>query len=87
MFHMMNEHRVALELNTAGLRRINEFYPSPDIMEIARDAKITHITIGSDAHTVEDLGKGISQGINYLKSFGFNTIYRFDKRKPIPVKI
>jgi histidinol-phosphatase (PHP family) len=87
VFQLMNENKVAMELNTAGLRKVNEFYPSPQIMEIARDEKLERLTIGSDAHTVDDLGKGIAQGIDYLRSFGFDTIYRFDQRTPIPLKI
>ncbi len=87
IFRMMAEKEIALEINTAGLRRIHEFYPSPPIMKYAREQGVTMITIGSDAHRVEDLGKGIKQGLEYAKSFGFDTIYKFEKRKRFKIKI
>ncbi len=87
IFQLMAEKGVALEINTAGLRRINEFYPTPSIMKYARAQGATLITIGSDAHRVEDLGKGIKQGIEYAQSFGFETIYGFEKRNPVKIKI
>ncbi len=86
-FRMMVEKEIALEINTAGLRRINEFYPAPAIMKYARAQGIKLISIGSDAHKVEDLGKGIREGIEYAKSFGFDAIYSFEKRKPVRVQI
>jgi histidinol-phosphatase (PHP family) len=87
IYSIMAEKKIALEINTAGLRRINEIYPSPEIMKCAREQGIKIITIGSDAHKVEDLGKGLKQGIEYAKSFGFDAVYGFDKRKPVKIKI
>jgi len=87
IYRMMAKRHIALEINTAGLRRIDQFYPAPSIIELARAQGLKMITIGSDAHRVSDLGKGISEGIEYAKSFGFDTVYRFDKKQPIGVKI
>ena len=86
-FRMMAEKEIALEINTAGLRRINEFYPAPLIMKYAKTQGINLITIGSDAHRVADLGKGIREGMEYAKSFGFDAVYSFEKRKPVRVPI
>ena len=87
IFRMMIEKKIALEINTAGLRRINQFYPSPAIMKYAREQGLELITAGSDAHRVEDLGKGIKQSFEYAKSFGFNAVYGFEKRKATKIKI
>ena len=84
---MMAERNIALEINTAGLRRINQFYPGPLIIKYAREQGVNLITIGSDAHRVEDLGKGIAEGMKYAKSFGFEAVYKFNKKQPISVKI
>jgi histidinol-phosphatase (PHP family) len=37
-----------------------------------------NITIGSDAHELEDIGKGINDGIEILKKLGYNYILVFD---------
>ncbi|MCK4250170.1 histidinol-phosphatase [candidate division WOR-3 bacterium] len=87
IFRMMKEKKIAFEINTAGLRRINQFYPSPSIMEYAQEQGLELITVGSDAHRVEDLGKGIKQSFEYAKSFGFDAVYGFEKRKATKIKI
>ena len=40
------------------------------------------LTIGSDAHCVEDLGKGINEGVAVAKAAGFKEICYFEKRQP-----
>lgn len=87
IFQLMEENEVALEINTAGLRRIHEYYPSPSILQCAQAEGLKRITIGSDAHRVDDLGKGIRQGLEYAKSFGFDAVYGYEKRRPIQIKI
>jgi len=87
IFRLMADKEVALEINTAGLRRIKQFYPGPNIMKYAYAQGVRMITIGSDCHKVEDLGKGINEGFEYAKSFGFDAVYGFDKRRPIRIKI
>ncbi len=84
---LMKEKGVALEINTAGMRKIDEFYPAPDILRIARDEGLEMITLGSDAHRPEELGCDIKKAIAYIKSFGFEKIYRFEQKNPISVKI
>jgi len=86
-FQLMEENAVALEINTAGLRRIHEYYPSPSILHYAQVEGLTRITIGSDAHRVDDLGKGINQGLEYAKSFGFDAVYGYEKRRATQIKI
>lgn len=87
IYRMMVEQHIALEINTAGLRRIDQFYPGSMIVKYAREQGLDMITIGSDAHRVEDLGKDIAKGLEYAKSFGFDAVYRFNKKQPIRVKI
>lgn len=87
IFRMMVEKKIALEINAAGYRQFNEFYPSPTLMKRARQQGVSMITIGSDCHKVEDLGGGIEEALEYARSFGFEAMYTFDKRKPIKIKI
>ncbi|UCG29631.1 MAG: histidinol-phosphatase [candidate division WOR-3 bacterium] len=87
VFGLMKEHGIAMEINTAGMRFMNEFYPAPALMEIAREHHLEYITIGSDSHQPADLGKDLDLAIDYLKSFDFHTIYRFDNRQPSGISI
>ncbi len=87
VFDAVIQTGICLEINTAGLRRIQQFYPSTEIMKIARDRGVKRLTIGSDCHQVNDLGKGIKEGLDYAKSFGFSSVYAFSRRKPTAVKI
>lgn len=87
MFKLVKENNIAFEINTAGFRLLNEFYPAHSLMQHARDIGVTRITIGSDAHRVADLGIGLREGVEYAKSFGFDAVYAFNKRNPIRVRI
>ena len=87
IFDALRRNELGLEINAAGLRRIDQFYPSPEIMKLARDLKVERLTVGSDCHKVADLGKGIKEAAEYAKSFGFSRLFAFEKRKPVPVKI
>lgn len=82
VFELIQKHDLAFEINTAGLRRVNEIYPAALIMDCAREVGVTKLTLGSDAHKPEDLGKGLAEGIAYARSFGFNTVYGFSGRTP-----
>lgn len=83
----MARQGLALEINTAGLRRIDEFYPAAVIMRLAKDAGVKHIAIGSDSHKVADLGKGVKEGLEFARSFGFGTVCGFERRKPVFFKL
>jgi histidinol-phosphatase (PHP family) len=87
VFGLIRDNHIALEINTAGMRFMNEFYPAPALMKIAREQKIKMITIGSDSHRPEDLGKDLSLATEYLKSYGFDGVYGFNKREPFRRKI
>lgn len=53
----MAENDVGLEINTSSLRKgHSEYYPSMDIVNMARSAGVRILSIGSDAHKPEQLG-------------------------------
>ena len=79
---------IALEVNTSGLRqKIGETMPNRQIVSLYRELGGELITLGSDAHSAADLGKGIESGLDLLKSCGFSSYTVFVKRKPIQVTI
>lgn len=72
---------VAVEINTAGLRKpIKEMYPSPAYLKIYNDAGVP-LTIGSDSHAPEDVGKNFAEALALAKSVGYTEYVTFKNRK------
>ncbi|MGD9396417.1 MAG: histidinol-phosphatase HisJ family protein [Candidatus Thorarchaeota archaeon] len=77
---------IGFEINTSSLRRgMQQPMPEEQIIQALRDEGIETVTVGSDAHTPLDVGKGIAIALDVLKHVGFDgpTIYR--RRKPTRV--
>ncbi len=74
--------RVALELNTAGLRKdCKEIYPSGRILQEAATLGIP-ITFGSDAHAPGEVGMNLSEAVALARSAGYDRWLRFAGREP-----
>lgn len=72
---------VALELNTAGLRKdCKEIYPSPQFVRMMF-AKGIPITFGSDAHAREEVGKDFQAALDLARSVGYKEYRTFTRRK------
>lgn len=72
---------VAIELNMAGLYKpCEEAYPSPEFLRLAASANIP-ITLSSDAHKPEELGRDFDRGITMLKDVGYSETCLFEKRQ------
>jgi histidinol-phosphatase (PHP family) len=73
--------RVAIELNTAGLRKTcKEIYPSPKILQMARSKDVA-ITFGSDAHAPGEVGMGFVEAKELARRTGYTESCRFTRRK------
>ena len=82
------KNKTALELNTAGLRQpINETSPGKNIIKRYKDLGGVYLTVGSDAHYDEHLGKGIPAAYDIALECGFDKITVYRKREPFFVKI
>jgi histidinol-phosphatase (PHP family) len=82
------ESGVAIELNTAGLRKpCREIYPSRTILEAAR-RKGVPITFGSDAHAPGEVGSDFGPAMNLARDVGYTHYLTFNQRRsavlPIP---
>lgn len=83
------EVEVGIEVNTSGLRRpVGEIYPSDQLLSLylseAEDRGIEPIiTLGSDAHRLENVGARLSEGIMALQRVDHNTITLFERRERI----
>jgi histidinol-phosphatase (PHP family) len=78
---------VAIELNTAGLRKdCKEIYPSPKIVQMAK-AKGVALTFGSDAHAPGEVGMNFAEALALARSVGYTHSRRFTQRKATEVAI
>jgi histidinol-phosphatase (PHP family) len=81
------ETGVGIEVNTKGLKLpVKEAYPSTELLQLyverARQRGITPIvTMGSDAHTAEDVGGYLLEAASLLRGLGVNELSIFQGRK------
>ena len=79
---------IALEINTSGLfQKIQETMPGEEIVALYRRLGGELITIGSDAHYAEHLGRGIAEGMALAERCGFRKLTIFEDREPIQIGI
>lgn len=84
----LKKANMGIDVNTGTFYRypIAEISPYPDFMKIAAEYKLPAITT-SDAHKPEDCGSYNDEAREYIKSFGYKEIIRFDKRKRTMIEI
>lgn len=69
------ESGTALEINTSGLRHaVGETYPAPAIVDWFRKLGGRAITIGSDAHRIEQFGWALADGYEAARAAGFDRL-------------
>ena len=74
----------ALEVNTSGYRqKIGRPLPDLPLVRRYRELGGELITLGSDAHSTQDLGKGIEAGMEMLREAGFRYFAVYEQHKPI----
>ena len=75
------ESGVAIEVSTAGLRKpVGKLYPHPDLLAACREAGIP-ITLASDAHTPNLVGRDFDRALELLRSAGYETVTVFEDRR------
>lgn len=78
---------VCVEVNTAGLRwSSGEAYPSLEFLKICREEGVP-ASVGSDAHSPEQVGFGFAEAKELLLAAGYSEIAVFEKRKRKMVKL
>jgi histidinol-phosphatase (PHP family) len=77
IFKVMIKNNISLEINTSSLRKgLSETMPSRDLLYCYEKAGGKNITIGSDAHCANELGKGYEQAIEMLNPVLVNGFYK-----------
>ena len=70
-----------LELNCSGIRDGCGPFPSEEILRLYRSMGGEIVTLGSDAHSPGNAGKGLAGGCAVLKRCGFDRVAVYRKRK------
>ena len=87
MARLLSDRNQVVEINTGGLRApVKECYPSPAFL----DRLIAHqvpLTLGSDAHSPEEVGFCFSEIREKLLALGVKTLAAFSKRKPFEIPL
>jgi histidinol-phosphatase (PHP family) len=79
----VTEAGMGLEINTSGLRQDPcEPYPDLTILRWYRQLGGEILTIGSDAHHVDDLGSGVTHALGLAQEAGFRAVVTFAARQP-----
>lgn len=82
-FKVIIQNSKGIEVNTSGLRqKYGKPFPDFKYIKLYRDLGGEIISLGSDAHRVSDLGKGIAECGELVKRAGFKYLAYFKKHKP-----
>lgn len=88
IFRRLIERGKALEINTSGFRqKLGTSFPPVSLIERYYKLGGELLTIGSDAHRLQDIGGGIDDMCIILKQIGFKYISIYKNREPIFIKI
>jgi histidinol-phosphatase (PHP family) len=77
----------ALEVSTAGLHKpVAELYPDPHLLRAARALGVP-VTLASDAHYPELVGRDFGRALELMRNAGYETITVFERREPQQVPL
>ncbi len=84
---MLKETATCLELNTAGRQApVGVFYPDRRLLEFACAENVA-VTLGSDAHAPEQVGRFFPEAAALLKEVGYRELSVFDGRVGTALKL
>jgi histidinol-phosphatase (PHP family) len=73
--------RVCLEVSSAGLHKPHrKLYPNPELLAEARQ-RDTGITLASDAHVPQNVGRDLDCAIDHARAAGYRTVTVFEDRQ------
>ena len=72
---------VALEISSAGLHKPHgKLYPNADLLAAGREQGLP-ITLASDAHVPQNVGRDLDRAIEHARAAGYETVTVFDRRE------
>lgn len=82
------ERNIGIEINTSGLRgSLQQMLPSLNIIQFYKELGGELLTVGSDSHTADTVGENIHEALAIAKACEFEYLFKFEKRKPIPIQL
>lgn len=82
------ENGKGIEINTSGLRQApKETMPGLDVIKLYKNLGGEIITIGSDSHNKNDVGKNVIDALRLCEEAGFKHVTTFNNREPYWKKI
>jgi len=83
IFRALIDRGLGLEINTKGLRtKYGRPMPPQELLKLYRQLGGEIITLGSDAHSVKDIGLGLAECAEIASAAGFRYTAVYEKRKP-----
>lgn len=76
-----------IEVNASNLRLGDDMMPPAWVIKRYKELGGELVTIGSDAHSAEDIGVGITDGMNLLSGAGYEYFAFYRHRKPVMLRI
>ncbi|PIZ71528.1 hypothetical protein COY07_04785 [Candidatus Peregrinibacteria bacterium CG_4_10_14_0_2_um_filter_43_11] len=84
VLEVMKKNGIGLEINSNCLHdKCQELFPHPTILKWALEVGIEYFTLGSDAHSPEEVSRHIAESMEMVKTIGLKQITTYEKRKPI----
>ncbi|MBR4628331.1 MAG: histidinol-phosphatase HisJ family protein [Ruminococcus sp.] len=82
-FRNLARNGKGIEINTSGIRQgFGNTFPDAKYVRLFRDLGGEILSVGSDSHTVEDIGANVREGAEIAAGSGFTRLAYFKKRKP-----
>ncbi|MCL4532172.1 MAG: histidinol-phosphatase [Actinobacteria bacterium] len=77
-----------IEINGSGLiHDAREAYPSLELLKLARERGVATLTVGSDSHRPETVGRHLAEALDLARAAGFSRFHTFESRVPAAVPI
>ncbi len=87
-FKMLISRGKGIEINTSGLRqKYGKAFPDMYYLKLYRSLGGEILSVGSDAHCIADLGKGVREGAEMASAAGFSALYCFKARQMQKINI
>lgn len=80
VLRIISEKGSAIELNTEGFSIFGKPHPPIWILKAMLKMRIP-LTIGSDAHNLDDIGRDVDKALNLIRDIGFKEVVIFKNRE------
>ena len=78
----LKDFDVGVEVNSSGYRHgIGDVYPIRGFLEAAYEVGVDKVVVGSDCHTIEDLGVNTVKAVGRLEEAGYDHLCVFEGRR------